>query len=168
MFEKFGEFDSAEEINAKAAKLLAEGDMDGIRDLAAENGLMPEDAEDYMGGAFPQLATPVMAAEGKLTAEGKALDLGGILETWRMLILELCAGDRQMCTAVRKRGKNLKDCIAMLVKFSFENKVRVSDAIVDAVEVSRNGKTEPMRKPLYLGVPNNAQAKQLIRDYYLK
>ena len=46
MFDKFGEFDSAEEINRAAAAQLKEGDLDAVKTIAEENGLDPEDAED--------------------------------------------------------------------------------------------------------------------------
>lgn len=48
LFEKFGEFDSAEELNRAAAAQLEEGDIDAIYGIAEENGLDREDAEDYI------------------------------------------------------------------------------------------------------------------------
>ncbi len=39
MFEKFGEFDSCEELNRAAAARLAEGDTDAIYTIAEENGI---------------------------------------------------------------------------------------------------------------------------------
>lgn len=55
MFDKFGEFDSAEEINRAAAAQLKEGDLDAIKTIAEENGLDPEDAEDFCTGAIDSL-----------------------------------------------------------------------------------------------------------------
>lgn len=49
MFERFGEFDSAEELNLTAEGLKTEGDMESLLILAEENGIDKEDAEDYMG-----------------------------------------------------------------------------------------------------------------------
>ena len=43
MFDKFGEFDSYEEINRAAKAQLEEGDLEAIRTIAEENGLDPED-----------------------------------------------------------------------------------------------------------------------------
>lgn len=37
MFDKFGEFDSAEEINRAAAAQLKEGDLDAIKTIAVHN-----------------------------------------------------------------------------------------------------------------------------------
>lgn len=54
MFEKFGEFDSYEEINRAAKAQLEEGDLEAIKTIAEENGLDPEDAEDFCTGAMPE------------------------------------------------------------------------------------------------------------------
>ena len=47
MFEQFGEFDSAEEINRAAKAQLEEGDKEAIEGIAMENGLDQEDVEDF-------------------------------------------------------------------------------------------------------------------------
>ena len=54
MFEKFGEFDSYEEINRAAKAQLEEGDLEAIKTITEENGLDPEDAEDFCTGAMPE------------------------------------------------------------------------------------------------------------------
>lgn len=43
MFDKFGEFDSAEELNKAAEGLKEEGDKESLIELAKENGIDPED-----------------------------------------------------------------------------------------------------------------------------
>lgn len=63
MYKKFGEFDSYEEINRAAAAQLKEGDLDAIKQIAEENGLDAEDAEDFCTGAIEELTTLVMAAQ---------------------------------------------------------------------------------------------------------
>lgn len=168
MYERFGEFDSAEEINRKAAELLAAADTDGVRELARENGLDQEDAEDYITGAEKMLCTELMAAVGKLDLEEKDLGTEGILKDWTDQIRELCVDVEGMAAAVRKKGKNLAGCMAVLIRFSFENKVQISDKIVDITKVTHNGKEEKMRKPLYMGVPSRTEAKRIIQDYYMK
>lgn len=168
MFDKFGEFDSAAELNAVAKELMKEADTNSIRVLAEENGIDREDAEDYITGAATELATPLMAAMGKLKVENADLKIEGILKDWQDQIIDLCTENKVMCAAVRKKDKCLKDCMAALIKYSFENKVQISDKIVDATKVTHNGKLEPMRKPLYLGIPNRTEAKRIIRDYYMK
>ena len=80
MFDKFGEFDSAEEINRAAAAQLKEGDLDAIKTIAEENGLDPEDAEDFCAGVIDSLTTPLLAAIGKLEMESKDLGLKNMME----------------------------------------------------------------------------------------
>lgn len=168
MFEKYGEFDSFKEINQKAQELLEVADAEGVRTLARENGIDPEDAEEYITGAEDRLCTVVMAAMGKLDLEEKDLEIGGILKDWTVYVREACIEDSALAAAVRKKGKKLAECMAALIRFSFENKVQVSDKIVDITKVTNHGKVEKMRKPLYMGVPSRADAKLIIRDYYMK
>ena len=168
MFDRIGEFNSAEEINNAAAGYLKSGDTESIFAIAEENGIDKEDAQDYIDGAVPEMVNPLMAAAGKLKVEAKDLELEGITKDWNDAVIDLCAEDAGICAAVRKKGKNLKDCMASILKFAFENKVRISDKIVDATKVRHNGKEEQMRKPVYLGIPNRTEVKQLIRDYYMK
>lgn len=167
MFERFGEFDSAAELNRAAAAQLAEGDTDAVLAIAEENGIDAEDAQDYIDGAAPELATPLMAALGKLAAEKKELGISGILGDWVGYIEEGCADNPAVAAAVRRKGKCLKMAMAGLIRFAFEHRVRVSDQIVNATKVTHNGKEEAMHKPLYLGVPNRAEAKGLLWGYYL-
>lgn len=167
MFNKFGEFDSVEELNNAAAAKLAAGDTEAVIALALENGIDKEDAEDYIDGCLPELATPLMAAAGKLALEAKELQIAGILSDWENIILQNCMEDEAFCRLVRKKGKSMKACMAKLIQFAFENKVQISKDIVKVTKVMHNGKEEPMRSPLYMGVPNNAQAREIIRKYYL-
>lgn len=168
MFDKFGEFDSAEEMNKAAAGLLEKGDTEQIEELAKENGIDKEDAQDYIDGIATEFSTPIMAAVGKLAVESRELSLEGILKEWKEYAEEMCTEDEELCRAVRRKGKSLKKCMAVLIKFAFENKVRVSDRIVEETKIMHNGKLEQMRKPLYLGIPNRTEARKLIRDYYTK
>lgn len=166
MFDKFGEFDSVEELNRAAAAQKKEGDEEALVALAVENGLDKEDAEDYMDGATQELATPIMAAVGKLKVEAKDLGIQGVLKDWKDAVVEMCADDEALSVAVRRKTKCLRDCMAMMLAFAFENKVQVSDKVVKATKVTHNGKKEPMRGQVYLGVPNKAEVKQIIRKYY--
>lgn len=167
MFEKFGEFDSCEELNRAAAAQLAEGDEEAIIMLAEENGIDREDAEDYIDGCVPELATPLMAALGKLELEKKDLKIDGILDDWLSCVVEMCRTEESMVAAVRRKGKCLQGCMAALLRFAFENKKQVSDKIIKVTRVTHNGKEEPMRGPVYLGVPNQAETKRIVREYYL-
>jgi hypothetical protein len=167
MDKEFGEFDSAAELNKKAAELRDKGEEKDLLQLAKENGLDEDDVYDYLAGVVDELATPLMAATGRIDVEGKDLALSGILEDWKAIILQDCAEDAALCQAVMKNDKHLNECLASLIKFAFENKVQVSDKIIDVTKVLHNGKMEQMKKPLYLGVPNLAEARKLIHSYYL-
>jgi hypothetical protein len=167
MFERFGEFDSAQELNKAAEGLKAKKDEDALVKLAEENGLSREDAEDYMDDVTPELASPLQAAVGKIRVEAKNLNIEGILEDWENAIIDICTENAEMQVAVRKKGKSLCDCMAALIKFAFENKVQVGERIVKACKINHNGKIEQMRAPLYLGIPNKATVKKIVTEYYL-
>lgn len=167
MFDMFGEFDSAEEINLAAAELKAKGDEKKLVALALENGIDKEDAADYMNDEMDTLVTLLSAAEAKIKVEAERLEVGGILIDWKNTILDACLSDEKMQRAVRKKGKSLCGCLAMLMKFAFENKVQVSNEIVKKCRVKHNGKEEPLRGPLYLGIPSAAQSKKIVTEYYL-
>lgn len=167
MFDKFGEFDSVEELNKAAAAQLKEGNEEALIVLALENGIDKEDAEDYFDGCFEELANVRTAALGKLKLEAADLELKGITADWKDFIVEECMSGDEMCIAVRRKGKSLGECMAKLIKFAFENKVEVSDKIVSITKVKRNGKEVPMQKPLYLGFPNKTEVKKIVKEYYL-
>ncbi len=167
MFEKFGEFDSVEELNRAAAAQKEQGDNEAVIALAEENGIDREDAEEYIDGCVDELATPLMAASGKLKIEAEELEIKGILEDWKDEIVNLCTADGEICAAVRKKDRHIRDCMALLIRFAFENKVQVSNKIVNVTKVTHNGKEEPFRGPLYLGIPNRAQVRKIVREYYL-
>lgn len=166
MFDKFGEFDSVEELNRAAAAQKAEGDEEALVELAKENGIDKEDAEDYMDDCIDELATPLSAALGKIKVEAEVLKIEGILADWKDTVIEMCTENQELQVAVRKKGKNLCECIAKLIKFAFENKAQVPNEIVKKCKVKHNGKDEQLRGPLYLGIPNKTEVKQIVLEYY--
>ena len=105
MFEKYGEFDSYEEINRAAAAQLAEGDEEAIYAIAEENGIDREDAEDYIAGDASELVTALMAANGKLKVEAAELQPKEIMADWLDYIQIQCFEDQEMRLAVRRKGK---------------------------------------------------------------
>lgn len=158
MFDRFGEFDSAEELNKTAEGLKTEGDMESLLELAEENGLDKEDAEDYMDGTVEEFANPLMAAMGKLKVEEKDLKPYGIMIDWLSYIRVVCTDHEEMCAAVRKKGKSLKGCIAELLVYSFQNMKAVDSEILKKAKVNNSCK---------LGIPDMATAKEIIKKYYL-
>lgn len=156
MFGKFGEFDSVEELNKCAAGLLAEGDTDSIIDLAVENGIDKEDAEDYIDGCVEDLATPIMAAFGKIKVECDELKPKEIMEDWVEYIKAQCVESDDMEEAVRRKGKSIKGCIAALLSWSFKNQYEIDKEIIKAAGVSASKVT--------LGIPGIGMAKQIITN----
>ena len=167
MFKKYGEFDSAEEMNSMVAERLKEHDTKAILGIAEENGIDKEDAEDYIKGFLSEFVTPLMAARGKLEVESKDLEIKGILTDWRDMILKMCMDDQKMCAAVRRKGKSLKECMAALLAFSFDNKTQISDKIVNVTTITHNGKKVPLKGPVYMGIPNRMETREMIKKYYL-
>lgn len=112
MYEVFGEFNSAEEINHAAAGLLAEGDKDNIKKLAAENGLDEAFAQAYIDGDIPVLTDPLMAAVGKIEVErsGAADAFFREMKDDMINYLLTASADEQFAKAIRQKGKSLKGC----------------------------------------------------------
>lgn len=162
MFDKFGEFDSAEEINKAAAGL----DKEELKKMAVENGLDEYDVEDYCNGLVKELATPMTAALGKLKIEKTELELKGVLEDWYDIVVDMCVNEETVRIAVRRKNKSLKVFMSRVLSIAFDTKERVSDQIVKITKV-KNGK-ENMKGPIYLGIPNRAEIKKICRDYYLE
>ena len=159
MFDKFGEFDSAAELNASAEGLLNEGDTESIYILAEENGIDREDAQDYIDGAVPEFVNVLMAAYGKLAVEAKELKPSEIMDDWLQYIKVRCQEDSAMAAAVRRKGKSLKGCIGKLLKWSFKNQIPIEKEILKAAGVSASKVT--------LGIPGMGTAKKIITEYYL-
>lgn len=159
MFDKFGEFDSSEELNMAAEGLLNEGDIESLNIMAAENGIDKADVEDYVEGFVLSLTTPLTAAYGKLDIESKELKIAEIMEDWMQYIKVMCCEVEGMAEAVRKKGKSLKACIAELLKWSFNNQYDIPKDIIKSAEIRASRVT--------LGIPGTGTAKKLIKEYYL-
>ncbi len=158
MFDKFGEFNSWEELNKAAEGQKEEGDKEALIELAAENGISKENAEDYFDGEINELCNPLEAAMGKLDIEEKDLKLNNIMSDWLSYIRSECLFDKDFCINVRKKDKSLKACIAKILRWSFGHQQEVSKDILKAAGVTAGKVT--------LGIPGMAAAHQIIREYY--
>ena len=158
MFDKFGEFDSADEMNRAAAAQRKEGDNEAILAIAEENGIDKEDAMDFIDGYVAAFVTPLMAAYGKLDIEAKELKPYEIMEDWLQYIKLRCAEEPEMAVAVRRKGKSLKGCIAALLEWSMKNQRPVDSEILKAVGINYK---------VTLGIPGMGRAKKIITEYYL-
>lgn len=159
MFDKFGEFDSFEELNRAAEGQKAQGDIDALKELAAENGIDPEDVEDYLDGAIESFCTAKTAALGKLAIEEADMIASEIVTDWLDYIKSCAMDDLQMCMAIRRKGKSLIGCIGDLLNWSYSNRYKVDDRIVKASGINASG--------VEMGIPGMANAKKIIRKYYL-
>lgn len=159
MFETFGNFNTAQEINETANGLRREQDYESIKKLAEENGIDEEIAEAFIDGDILYICDLTTAAIGKLEVEKKAVDCAEIMEDWVSYIEAECFENEQMATAVRKSDKSLADCIAKLLTWGFAHQHEISADIKKAANVSAGRVT--------LGIPGMGTAKQIIRDYYL-
>ena len=177
MFAKFGEFGSAEEINQKAEELFNSGDINGIRALASENGIPSEYAEAYCEGDLPVLCDALTAAVGKLDMEEEEIVMVGVMEDWLNYIQAQCMEDEQMAIAVRKKDRNLVDCLGKILLWSLTNQKKVDKSVLASAEKLIKKQNVNLRlygmEPRYLqytsiGIPSMSTARQLIREYYLQ
>lgn len=160
MFDKFGEFDSYEEINKAAEGLKEEGDTESLKELAKENGIDIEDVQDYLDGITDALTNKSMAALGKLEVEIADLKPKDIMVDWSDYIRTLIiSGDELFQTAYRRKGKSLKGCIGALLKWSNNHMHDIDKDIKKAAGFSGSVK---------LGIPGSARAKKIIKEYYLE
>lgn len=158
MEKKFGEFNTIEELNRAAAAQLKEGDEEALYILAEENGLDKGDVLDYLDGLSDTLATPLMAAMGKLKLEKAELKSEGFFGDCVDMVLNLCMEDEKMCHAVFRTEKKLSQFLGKILKLAFEMKQQIHKNIVNAAG---------LRPPLYLGIPGKADVIRIAYEYYL-
>lgn len=159
MYDRFGEFDSAAEINETAVNLRKEGDTESIKVLAEENGIDLDIAEAFISGDLFYLCDDMAAAIGKIEVESKELKPVEIMADWVEYLKARCFEDVEMAKAVRKKGKSLKGAIAELLVWSFKNQNPVDKDILKAANVNYR---------CTLGIPGMGRAKSIMTDYYLK
>ena len=162
MFDKFGEFDTYEELNKAAEGQKTQGDIEALKELAAENGIDPGDVEDYADGVIPELCTAKTAALGKLAVEIADIKASEIVQDWIDYIQSSAMEDLQMSIAIRKKGKSLIGCIGAILKWSYNAKYKVDERIIKASGIGKIG------MEIYLGMPGMASAKKIIREYYME
>ncbi len=114
MFDKFGEFNSYEELNLAAEGFKKEGDKESLMELAEENGIDMEDAREYMDGTIPEFATQFSAALGRLEVMKAEKIEKNKNKMERMALGEIYRMAKSMCTeevfakSVMKKGKRIE------------------------------------------------------------
>lgn len=159
MFDRFGEFDSAAEINETAVNLRKEGDTDSLKVLAEENGIGQDILKAFIDGDILYLCDDMVAAIGKIEVEAKEVKCAEILGDWVEYIKAQCMEYQGMAVMVRKKGKSLAGCVAEILKWSFGNQTAVDKKIMEAAGVTAGRCT--------LGIPGMATAKKIITGYYM-
>lgn len=111
MFDKFGEFGSAEELNKAAEGFKNEGDIKSLYELAEENGISKEDVADYMDGYVDKFASEMMAALGRMEVEKKELEKENDTITkstvhYILLFMDAMLSDPEMQKAIMEKGKS--------------------------------------------------------------
>lgn len=162
MFDQFGEFDSWEEINEAAQGQKNEGDKESLINLAVENGIDKEDAEDYFDGILSELCNPILAAQGKLKIEKEEYKKHNkeknIIDDWISYIENLVSTNDDFALQIRKKGKSIKGCIGALLKYSFGHQVNVDKGIIKESGIKASKVT--------MGIPCMQQAHKIIKEYY--
>ena len=159
MFERFGEFDSYEEINRAAEGLRAEGDIESLKVLAEENGLDPDDVQEYVDLNYVDFCNETMAALGKIKVESAELKPKDLMEDWVDYLQTIVTDESDIAQAVRKKGKSLAGMMAALLSYAYTHQQEVPKDIIKAAGVSASKVT--------FGIPCMADAKRIIREYYL-
>lgn len=159
MEHKFGVFGTVEELNRAAAAQKTEGDVEALKALAAENGIDEGDIEDYLDGLADELATPLMAAIGKLELEATELDLQSQLKDWKNYIVAFCSENEDLCRAVFAPDKHLLDVLAEAMIFASKNRVRIPDVLSKKAGLGYGS--------VYIGMTGKADLKRIVNAYYL-
>lgn len=149
--------DSAEELNILAVNLRTEGDAESIKKLAAENGLDPEEAEDFIAGDINELCNTISAAIGKLDAEAKELKCKDLMADWVDWIKAECVKDKELAAAVRRKEKNLAGALGAVLKLAWSSKSNIDKRIKEAAGISAK---------VQFGVPGSGTLRKTIREYY--
>ena len=161
IFTKYGEFNSADEINEAAKNQLAQGDIEAVREIAKENGIDPDDAEDFITGGWDRICSTTSAALGKIIVESEAMQITGIMKDWVRYIQMSISDSQEFALAVRSKGKSLAGAIGEIMKESERLMEDVDDAILEAADVHFKGKVK-------FGIPEEAKVREIVKAYYLE
>ena len=121
LFPKFGEMDF-EGLNEAAEGLKEEGDMEDLKVLALENGLDPEDAEDYAAGDVKQLATLRQAALGRIKVQEEKTKIPRTAAGIIYGMARAMTTDPEACRAFMEKGSRIDKVWSELEKKARDDK----------------------------------------------
>ena len=127
MFDKFGEFNSYEELNLAAEGFKKEGDKESLMELAKENGIDKDDVKDYLDGILTELVNPTTAALGRLeiVQRGEDKNEGKIERAMIKLIYKMTktmCTDEEFAKSVMKKGKRIEKIVKLMKKGAKKHK----------------------------------------------
>jgi len=171
LYEKFGEFDSAEEINRAALAQISQGDYEAVKTIAKENGIDEGEAQDFLEGLYPELCGPFSAAVGKLHVEAEALGLPMTMQLWVEHIilmmekdLDLEDGlDEVLMKGIRRKGKNMAELFGKLIVETSRTRKNTPAEIVTAAR--KIDSSIPSTLPI--GDISKKRFEEIVREYYI-
>lgn len=171
LYEKFGEFDSAEEINRAALAQISQGDYEAVKTIAKENGIDEGEAQDFLEGIYPELCGPFSAAVGKLHVEAEALGLPMTMQLWvehiiLMMEKDLDLEDRLgevLMKGIRRKGKNMAELFGkLIVETSRTRKNTPSEIVAAARKIDSS-----IPSTLPIGDISKKRFEEIVREYYI-
>ena len=161
IFTKYGEFNSADEINEAAQNQLAQGDIEAVREIAKENGIDLDDAEDFIAGGWDRICSPTSAALGKIAVETEAMKITGIMKDWIRYIQMCISESQEFAVAVRSKGKSLAGALGAILKESEKLMQEVDEAILEEANINFGGTVK-------FGIPEESKVREIVKAYYLE
>ena len=165
LYAKFGEFDSAEEINRAALAQISQGDHEAVKAIAKENGIDEMDAQDFIDGIYPELCGPFTAAVGKLEVEAEALGLPMVMQLWADHIKGMLASDDDdlLKKGIRRKGKNMAELFGKLIVETSRTRKNTPSEIVAAAR--KLDSSIPSTLPI--GDISKKRFEEIVREYYI-
>ncbi|MBR3573672.1 MAG: hypothetical protein IKN97_00680 [Lachnospiraceae bacterium] len=165
LYAKFGEFDSAEEINRAALAQISQGDHEAVKAIAKENGIDEMDAQDFIDGIYPELCGPFTAAVGKLEVEAEALGLPMVMQLWADHIKGMLASDDDdlLKKGIRRKGKNMAELFGKLIVETSRTRKNTPSEIVAAAR--KLDSSIPSTLPI--GDISKKRFEEVVREYYI-
>ena len=170
------EFDSVREMNKRAEDLLNAGDFDGIRTLAANNGIPDMYVDAFFNGESMEFVDPMGAALGKLEMEEEDLNPDGVERDWIEYVKCQCMDNEVFAHQVVKKEKSLTGCLAKIAIWALINAKPLHPDIIKEMEKAGKENPEALKKSgiqmnwikyTKSGAPSSGQTKKLIREYYI-